>query len=239
MRVYSMVRIVLFVHLFFVVSVSAELSGTEDLKLETARDKASYALGADLGRNMRDRILDIDTDLFIRGLRDEISDRESLLSDAEMQQAIQEYRVQLGRRMEDRVRELGEQNARVGKAFLAENADKEGVHVTDSGLQYEALKPGEGKRPSLEDTVKVHYTGMLIHGEIFDSSRDRGEPAELNLREMIPGWREGVPLMREGAVYRFFIPPDLAYGERGAPPVIGPNATLIFDVELIEVMSNE
>ncbi|MBU0677498.1 MAG: FKBP-type peptidyl-prolyl cis-trans isomerase [Verrucomicrobia bacterium] len=203
--------------------------------METLQQKASYAMGADMAGGFKSREIEIDPDLFIKGFQDVMAGGELALSEEEFRQVMMDYRTQMQEKQQAKRLEMTEKNQQEGEEFLAKNKDAEGVQVTESGLQYLVLKEGEGDAPQASDTVTVHYTGKLLNGEVFDSSVDRGVPATFNLQGVIKGWTEGVQLMKPGASYRFFIPPDLAYGARGAGPKIGPNATLIFDVELLEV----
>jgi FKBP-type peptidyl-prolyl cis-trans isomerase len=149
---------------------------------------------------------------------------------------MQDYASKMREQQMEQAEAAASENLAAGQAFLEENKNAEGVKVTDSGLQYIVLEEGTGARPTAESRVKVNYTGTLIDGTKFDSSYDRGQPAEFPLSGVIPAWTEGVQLIKEGGKIRLFAPPELAYRERGAPPVIGPNATLIFDIELLEVM---
>ena len=156
------------------------------------------------------------------------------MSREEIQQALMTYQQQLQEEQGKQMEELAQKNLNAGEAFLAENAEREGVETTESGLQYEVLEQGDGEKPTATDTVQVHYTGELLSGEVFDSSRERGEPVTFALNQVIPGWTEGLQLMSEGARYKLYIPSDLAYGP-GGNRAIGPNETLVFDVELLEI----
>lgn len=205
----------------------------------TTRQKQSYALGMQVGSQMQTAGGEVDLDAFVEGMRDTLEGQEPKVGEAEAQQLRMEFAREVQeRRLAQRAQE-GEQNKAEGEAFLAANAEKEEVQVTDSGLQYVVLEAGDGPKPTPEDTVKVHYRGTLINGAEFDSSYRRNEPATFKVTGVIPGWTEALQLMSVGSKYRLFIPADLAYGERGAGPRIGPNATLIFDVELLEVVKNQ
>lgn len=206
----------------------------KDVELNTLQQKASYALGVDLGRNFSEDTLNIEPDLFILGIRDAM-EKKSRLDGEEMEKALMAYREQLRERHEAQMENFASKSLQEGKAFLRQNAEKPGIKITESGLQYEVLAEGEGETPTTDDSVKVNYTGMLINGEIFDSTKERGEPITFPVDRVIPGWIEALQMMKEGAKYRLYIPPELAYGERGAPPMIGPNATLIFDIELLGI----
>ena len=192
-------------------------------------DKVSYALGIGIGRQLADMGgNDIVTEDFAAAMKDVLTGAQLQIDETEAQAMVQEY---LQRKGEERLKNVKAE----GEAFLAENAKKEGIVTLPSGLQYQVLQEGNGKSPKATDQVKCHYEGTLINGKVFDSSYRRGEPATFPLNGVIAGWTEGLQLMKEGAKYRFFIPFNLAYGTRGAGQDIPPYATLIFDVELIEV----
>ena len=192
-------------------------------------DKVSYALGIGIGRQLADMgANDIVTEDFAAAMKDVLTGAQLQIDETEAQAMVQEY---LQRKGEERLKNVKAE----GEAFLAENAKKEGIVTLPSGLQYQVLQEGNGKSPKATDQVKRHYEGTLINGKVFDSSYRRGEPATFPLNGVIAGWTEGLQLMKEGAKYRFFIPFNLAYGTRGAGQDIPPYATLIFDVELIEV----
>lgn len=193
-------------------------------------DKLSYAWGLAMGRQLIGMgVKDINFEDFADAVKDSFEGKESKMPIDEAQKVLNEYMTDLQKKAEAKAREAGEK-------FLAENKMKEGVKVTPSGLQYVVVKEGEGAMPTAEDEVTVHYTGKLLDGTVFDSSVNRGEPATFPLNRVIPGWTEGVQLMKEGAKYTFFIPSDLAYGAQGVPNAIPPHSTLIFDVELIKVV---
>lgn len=197
-------------------------------------DKVSYAMGMDLGGMLSQQDLGIDADKFSEGMKDAMSG-ETKLTREEAREALRQFEQEMRAKAEERMKEQAVGNISEGADFLEANAAKEGVMTTDTGLQYTVVEEGEGDSPAATDTVTVHYTGALIDGTVFDSSVERGEPATFKLNQVIPGWTEGLQLMTPGAKYKFFIPSNLAYGDRGAPPRIGPGAALVFDVELIEV----
>ncbi len=208
----------------------------EDPKLESTDQKVSYGMGLVLGERMSNDLPDLQMDQFLQGIQhghagDEETQR---MSREEIQAALMSYQQELQQKQSEQAEELAKKNLEAGEAFLAENADRDEVKSTDSGLQYEVLESGSGEKPAATDTVKVHYTGELLSGEVFDSSRERGEPVTFGLNQVIPGWTEGLQLMSEGARYKLYIPADLAYGP-GGNRAIGPNETLVFDVELLEV----
>lgn len=191
-------------------------------------DKVSYALGMSIGHQLQQmNATDLNIDDFAQAITD-VFNGDAKLSDAEAQAAVQDF---FSRKAEEQAKAAKAE----GENFLAENAKKEGVKTLPSGLQYKVLREGYGRKPSATDKVECHYEGTLINGEVFDSSYRRGETATFGLNQVIKGWTEGLQLMQEGAKYRFFIPYDLAYGERGAGQSIPPYAALIFDVELIKV----
>ena len=191
-------------------------------------DKVSYALGMSIGRQLQQmNAAEVNVDDFAQAIKDVFASKTSL-TDSEAQQAVQDF---FQRKAEE---QAGAAKAE-GEAFLAENAKKEGVVILPSGLQYQVLREGDGRKPAATDQVECHYEGTLINGQVFDSSYQRGQTATFGLNQVIAGWTEGLQLMQEGAKYRFFIPYHLAYGERGAGQSIPPFATLIFDVELVKV----
>jgi FKBP-type peptidyl-prolyl cis-trans isomerase FklB len=199
-------------------------------------DKVSYALGLGIGQQLSQMgAADLNIDDFAQAIKDVISGSELKIQHREAQQIVQEYFQTQEEKLNAQRREQGKFHKEAGEKYLAENAKKEGVITLPSGLQYQVLKEGTGKKPSAKDTVKCHYEGFLIDGTVFDSSVQRGEPATFPLQQVIAGWTEGLQLMKEGAKYRFFIPYRLAYGEGGAGASIPPFAALIFDVELIKV----
>ena len=200
-------------------------------------DKVSYALGIGIGHqlaNMGGSELNIDD--FAQAVKDVLQGNDLKVKSSEAQQIVQEFFAAQEQKINKQRQEAGKMAKEAGEKYLAENAMKEGIITLPSGLQYQVLKEGNGKKPSAKDSVKCHYEGFLIDGTVFDSSVQRGEPAVFGLQQVIAGWTEGLQLMQEGAKYRFFIPYRLAYGEGGAGGSIPPYAALIFDVELIEVM---
>lgn len=206
--------------------------------LNTPDNRLSYTIGMDIGQSLSEQDIPLNVDLLVEALRAAYAGEPTRMS---AEEALAERDAFVQRRQQEMMAQQ-EQEARInreeGEAFLAENAEQAGVEVTRSGLQYRVVEAGAGNRPGPSDRVTVHYRGRLINGVEFDSSYARGEPATFALNQVIPGWTEGLQLMREGATYELFIPSDLAYGEQGRPGPIGPNAVLIFDVELIEVHSD-
>ena len=199
-------------------------------------DKLSYALGLGIGSQLKDMGAEqLNIDDFAQAIKDIIAGAELKVTHADSQKIVSEFFREQEAKQRAKAAENGKKLREEGEAYLAENAKKEGVVVTESGLQYKVINEGTGKQPKATDTVKCHYEGFLINGTVFDSSIQRGEPASFPLNAVIKGWTEGLQLMKEGAKYRFFIPYNLAYGEAGAAGAIPPYAALIFDVELIEV----
>lgn len=199
-------------------------------------DKLSYALGIGIGSQLAGMgAKELNIDDFAQAIKDVISGSELKVDNAEAQTLVQNFFQEQEAKQQAAAAEAGKVAKAAGEAFLAENGKKDGVVTLPSGLQYQVLKEGNGKKPSATDQVVCHYEGTLIDGTVFDSSYQRNLPATFGLNQVIAGWTEGVQLMQEGAKYRFFIPYNLAYGERGAGAQIPPFAALVFDVELIEV----
>lgn len=202
---------------------------------ESLEERGSYALGMDIGNSVKQFEVSLDREALVDGLLDALSEREPRFSPEEGSELVMELLAKAQKENARRRVEQAETNIQEGEEFLAENKAKDGVVETASGLQYIVLEQGEGPSPVPDDRVTVHYEGKLLDGKVFDSSYERGEPSEFLLSAVISGWTEGVQLMKAGSKYRFFVPSDLAYGERGAGQDIGPNATLIFEVELISI----
>jgi len=200
-------------------------------------DKLSYALGLGIGQQLSQMgAQNLNVDDFAQSIRDVLEGNPLKMKHQEAQQIVQQYFMEQEQKMNAQMAEKGKIAKAEGEKYLAENQKKEGVVTLPSGLQYQVLREGNGKKPTAKDQVKCHYEGFLIDGTVFDSSVERGEPAVFGLQQVIAGWTEGLQLMQEGAKYRFFIPYRLAYGEGGAGQLIPPYAALIFDVELIEVL---
>ncbi len=208
------------------------MPATAQDKPESLEDRVSYSYGLMIARQLTERGIEINLDQFTAAFKTVVDGGEPLLTEDEVAAAFEENQKQVAMA---NMSPADKANLEEGVKFLEENATKEGVKVTDSGLQYEVLEEGEGASPEATDVVKVHYHGTLIDGTVFDSSVDRGEPTSFPLNRVIPGWTEGVQLMKEGAKYRFYVPQDLAYGERGAGADIKPFSTLIFEVELLGI----
>lgn len=200
-------------------------------------DKLSYALGMSMGHNFKGSgIKKISVTDFANGVAAVYDGVKPEMSYDEAKRTVQEFFMQLESEMQAEAKKAAAANRQAGEAFLAENAKRDGIHITKSGLQYEVLESGNGAQPTASDRVEVHYTGKLIDGTVFDSSIERGVPAMFGVTQVIPGWVEALQLMREGDSWRLYIPSDLAYGPNGAGGLIGPDATLIFDVQLLRVI---
>lgn len=215
-----------------------EKDKSSEVEIKSEDQKASYALGFRSAEQMS-AMENLDLDAMVAGLRDGFGDEpESRLGeDADMDQLIRDYQTRMMEARQQKTEEQAQANLEEGQAFLEENADKEGVEVADSGLQYQVLESGDegAESPTLEDTVEVHYKGMLRDGTVFDSSIERDKPAVFGLKHIIPGWQEALPMMKVGDKWKLFLPPELGYGEQGAGGDIGPNEVLIFEVELLDV----
>jgi len=208
-----------------------------ELQLETPNQRLSYGVALGLGRNMANDGMAVDVDAFAAGLRDALTGSPQRLSDEEIQAEMIAFQERINQEREATNEALAGANAAAGSAFLLENGTREGVMTTESGLQYEVVEAGDGARPGPEDSVEVHYRGTLIDGTEFDSSYARGEPVTFGVNQVIPGWTEALQLMQVGSKYKLYIPSELAYGTGGAGNRIGPNATLVFDVELLDIPS--
>ena len=219
---------------------SAEAAGSEDTQaipgLPTEKDRVSYMVGMALARQFEPIREELDVDVVVKALKTSLEGGDLLMT--------QEQAQQVGARFESKMRTVQAEklqadalaNAAAGKAFLAENANKPDVQVTESGLQYQVLEPGNGPKPTAEDTVRVNYVGKLLDGTVFDGNAGQGGPVDFPLGQVVPGWQEGISLMPVGSKYRFWIPPELAYGDAGTPGgPIPPNATLVFEVELVGI----
>jgi FKBP-type peptidyl-prolyl cis-trans isomerase len=215
--------------------LTAPVFAGETPVLKTQKEKVSYSLGADVARNFKRLGIEVDVDLLVKGLRDSFAGEKLLMTQAELRETMNTFQAELRQKQIEATRVAAENNKTAGDAFLAENKAKEGVVTLPSGLQYKILKAGDGKTPTDADTVECQYHGTLIDGTEFDSSYSRGQSATFKLSGVIPGWREALKLMPVGSKWQLFVPPQLAYGERGAGRDIGPNATLIFEVELVGI----
>jgi len=205
------------------------------LTLKTQREKASYAIGLNIGKNLHRDSVDVDPNILARGIKDALAGSKPLLTDDEMREAMTALQSDVRTREEAKMEHAAVTNKKEGEAFLASNKTKPGVVALPSGLQYKVLKEGSGPKPSASDSVVCHYRGTLLDNTEFDSSYKRGQPATFPVGQVIKGWTEALQLMPVGSKWQLFIPSELAYGERGAGADIGPNATLVFEVELLSI----
>ena len=203
--------------------------------LKTQKQKASYGIGMDIGKNFKDQFPDVDVDALVRGFKDVLAGNKPAIDSMELVSVMTTFQQEMMKKKGAQTAALAEKNKKDGEAFLAENKKKAGVITLPSGLQYKVIKEGTGPKPTAKDSVRCNYRGTLIDGKEFDSSTKRGESAEFLLGQVIPGWIEGLQLMSVGSKYEFYIPSNLAYGERSMGPSIGPNSALIFEVELLGI----
>ncbi len=208
---------------------------TQPLTLATQKDKVSYAIGMSIGQSMKKDALDIDPNILAQGLKDGIAGSKPLLSEEEAKTVLTEFRTEMAKKTEAEAQRISETNKQAGQQFLAANKTKEGVVTLPSGLQYKVLKEGTGPKPAATDTVVCNYRGTLLNGTEFDSSFKRGEPASFPVDKVIKGWTEALQLMPVGSKWELFVPAELAYGERSPGGEIGPNSTLIFEVDLLSI----
>lgn len=206
----------------------------QDTPLESTKDKVSYAIGLDIGKNLKAQDIEADPTTIARGIKDALGDAKPLLTDEQIREIFTTFQAELQAKRAERMKVEGEKNLKEGAAFLEANKAKEGVKTLPSGLQYKEITPGTGATPKATDNVTTHYKGTLIDGTEFDSSYKRGEPATFPVNGVIKGWTEALQLMKEGGKWQLFIPAELAYGEQGRPG-IPPNSVLLFDIELVKV----
>ncbi|OPY88064.1 MAG: Outer membrane protein MIP precursor [Syntrophus sp. PtaU1.Bin208] len=219
---------------FFLLTALPAFSA-DKVVLKTQKDKVSYAIGCNIGNDFKQKSIDINPNALLQGITDALAGSPKSLTDKEMAEAMMALRQELQTRQRESAGKAAARNKKEGADFLAKNRLKEGVKVTPSGLQYRVITDGKGDTPKPSDTVTVHYRGTLIDGTEFDSSYKRNEPSTFPLSGVIPGWTEGLQLMRPGGTYELYLPSNLAYGERGAGETIGPEAVLIFTVKLISI----
>jgi FKBP-type peptidyl-prolyl cis-trans isomerase FklB len=213
----------------------AGLVHADDMLLKTEKDKISYAIGMDIGKNLKRQPIELNPEAISQGVWDALTEGKTLMTEQEYIDTMTAFRNEMAQKQAEQMKEAGEKNKKEGKEFLSENKKKEGIVTTESGLQYKVITKGTGESPKATDTVTVNYKGTLINGKEFDSSYRRGQPASFPVNGVIKGWTEALQLMKVGAKWQLFIPSELAYGERGAGRDIGPNSTLIFDVELLSI----
>lgn len=217
------------------ISGCSKPAGEEKIDLKSFTDRVSYMLGTDIGNSMRTSKIEINPAVVSRGLADSYQGKTLLINETEIEKIKQEFTQKLQQDYATRLKDSAAKNKAEGEAFLAENKNKPGVVVTASGLQYQVLSEGKGPKPGPDAQVKVHYRGTLLDGKEFDSSYQRGEPVTLKMDAVIPGWTEALKLMNVGGKYKLFVPANLAYGDREVGQEIGPNSTLIFEVELLGI----
>ncbi|GAB4487155.1 MAG: macrophage infectivity potentiator Mip [Thermodesulfovibrionales bacterium] len=233
MKIFSL--LVVFCLLF-----SFGIAGAEEASpFKNELEKRSYGMGMDFGAKLKKQPIELDTEKFVQGIKDALSGGKALMTEKEAQDIVVAYQKEFSAKQAEARKQAADRNKQEGEAFLAENKKKEGVITLPSGLQYKVLQDGSGKQPKDSDTVVTHYRGTLIDGTEFDSSYKRNQPATFPVNAVIPGWTEALKLMKEGSKWQLFVPSNLAYGERGAGAAIGPNATLIFEVELLSVKEQE
>ena len=211
----------------------------KDQQLKDQKEKASYSIGHELGASLKKGNMEVNPDVLLKGLRDGLSGAKSLLTEEQIKETMAAFQKEMMEKQAAAQKELGEKNQAAGEKFLAENKKKEGVKTTASGLQYKVLKEGSGDSPKETDTVVTNYKGTLLDGTEFDSSYKRNEPATFPVNRVIKGWTEALMLMKPGAKYQLWIPAALGYGERGVGKDIGPNSTLVFEVELLSIKPPE
>jgi FKBP-type peptidyl-prolyl cis-trans isomerase FklB len=215
--------------------LGSQVQAGGNLVLKDQKDKLSYSMGVRVGDNLKRQSVDINSKVFMQGFKDALSGSKKLMTDQEVNDTLMTFQKEMMAKEAARRKELGEKNKKEGEAFLAENKNKEGVTTLPSGLQYKVIQEGTGKIPQKTDTVSINYRGTLIDGTEFDSSYTRGQPATFPVNGVIAGLSEALQMMKVGSKWQLFIPSNLAYGERGAGEDIGPNAALIFEVELLSI----
>jgi len=216
--------------------LGAQTSAQEPAAPKTEKEKVSYGIGVAVERNFKRQGIEVDLDSVIKGMRDAASGDKLLMTEDDLNATLTAFRTEMAKKQEQATKKAAEVNKKAGEAFLAENKKKDGVLTLPSGLQYKILKAGEGRKPTMDDTVECQYRGALLDGTEFDSSYRMGKPLTFDVKGVIAGWREALQLMPVGSKWQLFVPPQLAYGERGTSG-IGPNVTLVFEVELVSIQS--
>jgi len=219
---------------FVMAAVSTSAFAEAPTKM-TDTQKLSYLLGLNTAKSMMNKEIEIDPDTFLQGMKDTFANKESALSPAESNQVMVQFQANMRDKAQAKIEKQSGNNIKAGKEFIGNYKKKDGVVSLDNGIVYKVIKSGNGIQPTLSDSVVAHYTGKLVDGRVFDSSVQRGQPSTFPLKSVIKGWQEILPLMKVGAKWEVVIPPQLAYGERGPGDLIGPNSTLVFEIELIEV----
>jgi FKBP-type peptidyl-prolyl cis-trans isomerase FklB len=225
----------LWIAFFCVALVTIQLSAQKKTTLKTQKEKVSYIIGTDIGKNLKKQSIDVNPELLFKGIKDAFAGDKFLLTDQEIQEVMGTFQQEMMAKQSEKMSKIAAANKKEGEAFLEANKKKDSVITLPSGLQYKIVVEGTGKTPTVNDTVTTHYRGTLIDGTEFDNSYKRGEPATFPVKGVIPGWTEALQLMKVGSKWKLYIPSNLAYGDRGAGQLIGPGATLIFDIELISV----
>ena len=218
------------------IALNAQTKKEQKMKLVSEQDSISYSIGQSIGKNLSDPNFDLNYEAVIEGIQDAMVNHTSIMSEEEMNKVMTAFNNKIMSKRNAVVNEMKEKNSALSQAFLEANKQKEGVKVLPDGLQYKVINSGAGASPSATDKVKVHYKGSLITGEEFDSSYKRGEPTEFGVNQVIKGWTEVLQLMKVGDKWEVYIPSELAYGENGAGQMIGPNAALIFEIELLDIV---
>ncbi|STY29771.1 macrophage infectivity potentiator [Legionella wadsworthii] len=216
-------------------AMSTAMAATDATSLVTDKDKLSYSIGADLGKNFKTQGIDINPDALAKGMQDGMSGAQLILTEQQMKDVLNKFQKDLMAKRSAEFNKKAEENKSKGDSFLSSNKSKSGVVVLPSGLQYKVIEAGTGNKPSKTDTVTVEYTGTLIDGTVFDSTEKTGKPATFQVSQVIPGWTEALQLMPAGSTWEIYVPSDLAYGPRSVGGPIGPNETLIFKIHLISV----
>jgi len=224
---------------FTVWSCSGNSEEGQTVEMNTMKDSVSYSIGMDIGSTLKRQSIDINRDVFIQGFKDAYGEDTTQLSSDEMKNVIMAFQQQQRLQREEQAKQIAKKNKQEGEAYLEAHAREPGVVALPSGLQYKILQAGNGPTPTINDRVRVHYKGMLLDGTVFDSSYDRGQPATFGVGRVIRGWTEALQLMKVGSKWELTVPPDLAYGERGAGEMIEPNSVLIFEVELLGIENPE
>jgi FKBP-type peptidyl-prolyl cis-trans isomerase len=218
------------------ITLNAQTKKEQKMKLVSEQDSISYSIGQSIGKNLSDPNFDLNYEAVIEGIQDAMVNHTSIMSEEEMNKVMTAFNNKIMSKRNAVVNEMKEKNSALSQAFLEANKQKEGVKVLPDGLQYKVINSGAGASPSATDKVKVHYKGSLITGEEFDSSYKRGEPTEFGVNQVIKGWTEVLQMMKVGDKWEVYIPSELAYGENGAGQMIGPNAALIFEIELLDIV---
>lgn len=225
----------LWIAFFCVALVTIQLSAQKKTTLKTQKEKISYIIGTDIGKNLKKQSIDVNPELLFKGIKDAFAGDKFLLTDQEIQEVMGAFQQEMIAKQSEKMSKVAAANKKEGEAFLDANKKKDSVITLPSGLQYKVIVEGTGKTPTVNDTVTTHYRGTLIDGTEFDNSYKRGEPTTFPVNGVIAGWTEALQLMKAGSKWKLYIPSNLAYGDRGAGQLIGPGATLIFDIELISV----